>query len=190
MLFRRSADEAPKATTVKLKRKSPSSLCGRRWERTIRRPMKQRTPSNKSLNNSAFFSLHNQIDELIVWHRLASRHRALLRLGKVNCPEDVPNFARDLSVFHSTCLNPHPWFLVWTFSARKSVEEQRNVVAELDHWAATHADEDNSSEWKVLELWFLWALGAIESLRSWLHSRVTFSFHHVRVEEQNVENEK
>lgn len=28
--------------------------------------------------------------------RLATRHRALVLLGKVNCPADVPGFARDL----------------------------------------------------------------------------------------------
>jgi len=56
--------------------------------------------------------------------QLNSRHRALIQLGMINSPEDVPAFARDF--------------------ARQPAEVQRQIIAELDDWAANRADSDTS----------------------------------------------
>ncbi|KAF8968711.1 P-loop containing nucleoside triphosphate hydrolase protein [Flammula alnicola] len=57
--------------------------------------------------------------------QLAARHQALIRLGMINSPDDVPAFARDF--------------------ARQSAEAQRQIIAELDQWAASHADSSSDS---------------------------------------------
>lgn len=50
--------------------------------------------------------------------RLASRHQALVQLGMINSPSDVPAFARDLQVFFSffpflfQFINPSNYFLL------------------------------------------------------------------------------
>ncbi|KIM41907.1 hypothetical protein M413DRAFT_445116 [Hebeloma cylindrosporum] len=58
--------------------------------------------------------------------QLNSRHRALIQLGMINSPEDVPAFARDF--------------------ARQSAEAQRQIIAELDQWSANRAESDSSSD--------------------------------------------
>ncbi|KAG6891443.1 hypothetical protein C0992_006702 [Termitomyces sp. T32_za158] len=57
--------------------------------------------------------------------QLASRHQALVELGMINKPSDVPNFARDF--------------------ARQSPEMQRKIIAELDDWVKTR-DLDSESD--------------------------------------------
>ncbi|KAF8064179.1 RAD26-like SNF2 family DNA-dependent ATPase [Lyophyllum atratum] len=49
--------------------------------------------------------------------QLAARHQALIELGMINHPGDVPTFARDF--------------------ARQSPEMQKGIIAELDKWART-----------------------------------------------------
>ncbi|KAF8797693.1 hypothetical protein BYT27DRAFT_7228846 [Phlegmacium glaucopus] len=56
--------------------------------------------------------------------QLASRHQALVQLGMINSPSDVPAFARDF--------------------ARQSEEAQRKILAELDRWAEMQVDSDDS----------------------------------------------
>ncbi|KDR74087.1 hypothetical protein GALMADRAFT_227782 [Galerina marginata CBS 339.88] len=58
--------------------------------------------------------------------QLNARHKALIQLGMINGPEDVPAFARDF--------------------ARQSAEAQKKIIAELDAWAATAALDPESSD--------------------------------------------
>lgn len=74
--------------------------------------------------------------------RLTSRHQALVQLGMINSPSDVPAFARDLQVFLFSsfqCIN-----LCWYYSARQSEEAQREILAELDRWAEMQVESDES----------------------------------------------
>ena len=78
--------------------------------------------------------------------RLASRHQALVQLGMINSPSDVPAFARDLQVFFFPIflfqfINLRYYIFV---SARQSEEAQRKILAELDRWAEMHVDSDDS----------------------------------------------
>jgi DNA excision repair protein ERCC-6-like 2 len=78
--------------------------------------------------------------------RLASRHKALIQLGMINSPSDVPAFARDLRVFFLFFLsfqfiNPRYYAFV---SARQSEEAQRKILAELDRWAEMQVDSGDS----------------------------------------------
>ncbi|CAA7262618.1 unnamed protein product [Cyclocybe aegerita] len=56
--------------------------------------------------------------------QLASRHKALIRLGMINSPDDVSNFAHEF--------------------ARQSPDAQRKIIAELDQWAAEHPMSSDS----------------------------------------------
>lgn len=58
--------------------------------------------------------------------QLTSRHQALVQLGMINSPSDVPAFARDF--------------------ARQSEEAQREILAELDRWAEMQDVSDSSSD--------------------------------------------
>ncbi|KAF8154005.1 P-loop containing nucleoside triphosphate hydrolase protein [Crassisporium funariophilum] len=58
--------------------------------------------------------------------QLTSRHQALVQLGMINSPSDVPAFARDF--------------------ARQRVEEQRKIIAALDKWAAEQVEVESSSD--------------------------------------------
>ena len=76
--------------------------------------------------------------------RLASRHQALVQLGMINSPSDVPAFARDLQVspfFFFLFINPRCYVF---FSARQPEEAQRKILAELDRWAEMQVDSDDS----------------------------------------------
>ncbi|KAF8904775.1 P-loop containing nucleoside triphosphate hydrolase protein [Gymnopilus junonius] len=56
--------------------------------------------------------------------QLHSRHKALVQLGMINGPEDIPTFARDF--------------------ARQSPEDRRKILAELDDWAVSNQESDSS----------------------------------------------
>ncbi|KAF9463307.1 P-loop containing nucleoside triphosphate hydrolase protein [Collybia nuda] len=56
--------------------------------------------------------------------QLASRHQALIELGMINRPSDVPTFARDF--------------------ARQSLEMQREILAELDNWKKMQGTDDDT----------------------------------------------
>ena len=78
--------------------------------------------------------------------RLASRHQALVQLGMINSPSDVPAFARDLQVFSYFSfsfqfINARYYVFV---SARQSEEAQRKILAELDRWAEMQVDSVDS----------------------------------------------
>lgn len=67
-----------------------------------------------------------------------SRHNALVQLGMVNSPEEVPSFARELSVYFAR-LVPKLFRLIvvrnpYIRSARQPIEAQREIIAELDKW--------------------------------------------------------
>ncbi|KAG6907722.1 hypothetical protein DXG01_007635 [Tephrocybe rancida] len=57
--------------------------------------------------------------------QLASRHQALVELGMINSPDDVPAFARDF--------------------ARQPPEMQREIIMELDNWVRMR-DLDSDSD--------------------------------------------
>ncbi|KAH0579841.1 hypothetical protein H2248_002669 [Termitomyces sp. 'cryptogamus'] len=57
--------------------------------------------------------------------QLTSRHQALVEIGMINKPGDVPNFARDF--------------------ARQPPEMQRKIIAELDNWVKAR-DLDSESD--------------------------------------------
>ena len=78
--------------------------------------------------------------------RLASRHQALVQLGMINSPSDVPAFARDLQVFLYLFFFSNLLILgtIFFVSARQSEEAQRKILAELDRWAEMHVDSDDS----------------------------------------------
>ncbi|KAF9529073.1 P-loop containing nucleoside triphosphate hydrolase protein [Crepidotus variabilis] len=69
---------------------------------------------------------HKYKPQLTPEQQLASRHKAMIRLGIVNSPDDVPAFARDF--------------------ARKSPEEQRKIITQLDQWATENPIASSSSD--------------------------------------------
>ncbi|KAF5345800.1 hypothetical protein D9756_010881 [Leucocoprinus leucothites] len=92
---------------------------------------------------------HKSRPQLSPEEQLASRHNALVQLGMVNSPEEVPSFARELSV-KFTPFSPMFFRLIlarngtiYTHSAKQSLEAQREIVAKLDKWASMQeADSD------------------------------------------------
>lgn len=71
----------------------------------------------------------------------------------INSPADVPAFARDLCVpvsfFVGLALIVAVWRrapLLFKFSARQSAEMQRQIIAELDQWAAKHPESESSED--------------------------------------------
>jgi len=67
--------------------------------------------------------------------RLASRHNALVQLGMINSPEEVPVFARELSVLFFLLIFSQLTARNVISSAQQSLEAQNEIIAELDKWA-------------------------------------------------------
>ncbi len=58
-------------------------------------------PLPKPTDQLRFTNLKEDWTSIDLAFRLASRHQALVQLGMINSPSDVPAFARDLQVFLS-----------------------------------------------------------------------------------------
>lgn len=73
-------------------------------------PVRRHHKSQPLLSPEEQYADHSHISLMLisgVVFRLASRHNALVQLGMVDSPEEVPLFARELSVIFSFQYSPH-----------------------------------------------------------------------------------
>lgn len=112
LLPSRIEEERTKKTLMKVRQKRQAK--GRHSRDEKPRPQEQWPPIRRHHKSQPLLSPEEQ---------LASRHNALVQLGMVDSPEEVPLFAREF--------------------AKQSLEAQNEIIAELDKWVRLQeADSD------------------------------------------------
>jgi len=110
----------------------PSRIEAERTKQTLIKTRKRKSQAREKGDNEVLSTVqwppkrhHHQVPPRPT-DQLTSRHKALVQLGMINSPSDVPAFARDF--------------------ARQSEEAQREILAELDRWAEMQVESDDSSD--------------------------------------------